>query len=283
MALFPGPPGPGFPRFLGVGFRPGFGSLWASLFGPVWGRFWPVSGPSWRVWALFPSFWCPFGLVFPRFSACFRRVFGCFPGLFSGPSARKTRFWALQQGPLRAPKLAGLGPLFGPFRPARPFPGPKGPKSLINQGPPWGSGPGFPWFSLVWALFRLFPGLRPRDPQSLPTGYRVWGPFWPGFRPFWLFFGLFWPLWPPSPFLALTGPWLGLGSPFWGPFGPFSPLLAGPSGPRQKAPSRGMLPGPGAPNVPLLGCFGPYFGLFLGLRPNQASFYSVFSRSEKTL
>jgi len=172
-----GPPGLKFPVsgvFRGVlgGFRPVFrcfgpparkclrgpsGPKWAlpvlAPFGVGLASFLPVFGVGFRAllartWGSGPCFWPSarnpvLGPQKGPFSGCFR--------LFSGPSARKPLFWALQQGRLGPPFGALLGPLFrvfsgrfGPFGPPGPF--------LALPGPWLG------WFSRVLALFGLFSG-----------------------------------------------------------------------------------------------------------------------------
>jgi len=267
-------------------------SVWVSLrpFGPdltfSWPSgpgLWPLSGPNRPFWAPFRA---PGPLVFP----CFRRFSGVFRAPFPGLRPRKPGIWALQQGPRPAPFGPNLGPVFGCFRPVlagsggfRPFGSPRALAGALfpGFGPFWALlGPfsglsglrperpeslptGYRVSGLVFPGFRVFRPFRPVSApacggvKSLPTGYRVWGPFWPGFRPFWLFLALFGPLGPPRPCFWLYS------KVFWGPRGPFSAFFGLFGWPQRGQPKGAVLKhtlGPSGPKCTTLAPFWAPFG-----------------------
>jgi len=286
-----------------------FGCLFRSLLGPTWPvpgpkAPKPVSPPPWPLRA--PEVW--FWSVFGRFWVVFRPLFRCFSPLSArraesasgapvgpsgpqGPHPVLASFWLRFRVFLGTFFSAfgrdmGLWSLFPAFGRKSPFGGPKmGPfwavlalfsglrpentgfrlYSKVGFGPPVG-----PCFRLVFGCFSgVFgcPGFARAKTRSgaplAPVSRPVFGPFWP-------FLALFGALRAPPACFRLYSKVV------WGPLGPFFGPLSGPFGADQKAPSRGLPWLPGAPNVPLLACFGALKGPKRPGTPNQVAFCPVF-------
>jgi len=188
----PGPLGPPGPRPYRVGFGPlldlflwwffGFslGSPWRSGSG----RFRSLSGPSGPELgpcpALIGPFWPSSGPLRGPDLACFRVTFRGPRASFLALRARTPVFGLYSKvpwGPLSGPKFGLFSGVFGLFlafgqKEPNPY------RLVTGSVGPFGRVSGF------FGLFGLFWGPRPGGPESLPTGYRVWGPFWAGFWPF---------------------------------------------------------------------------------------------------
>jgi len=223
-----------------------FGVLFWPCFRPFFGRFpalrvlpslLALPGP-WFLW-----FWPVFALFRP-FSALFR-LFRASGPKASNPYRLVTGFW---------PPFGRVFGFFGLFRSFSAL-GLR-PQILTDWLPGlWALFPVFSAFSPLFGPFWVSPGLWPGT--RLPRPLAAW--LFPVFRPFRPFLGPFGGLRPPYPCFWLYS------KVFWGPLGHFSALfgLSGPpSGRPRKAPSRSILPGPGAPNVPLWPLFRPFWALF---------------------
>jgi len=177
---------PGFGRFSGV-FGPFLGPYGAEPQTPSGGPLGPrgPSGPRGPFWPVLP--------VFASFLASF-------PGLRPGTWGFGLCF---SPGPSRAPKGAKKGPFSGGFGACfggswrlfacfRLY-------SKVLWGPVFG-----PVLGRFSSGFRPFSASSARRADSLPTGYRVSGPFWPGFPGFWPFSAPFGASRPRPPFLGFT-------------------------------------------------------------------------------
>jgi len=210
----------------------------------------------------------PFGPGFGVFLERFRP-------LLAGPGVPGV-FW-LSQGlawPRFFPVLGSFGPVFGPFGPLS--------ASGRKRANPYRLVTGSrAWFSRVFGLFAPFGpfwGPASPDPKSLPTGYRVLAPVFPGFRPFSALFGLF--SGPPGPrpgFRLYSKVVFGGSGPFW-------PVFPAPFGGGENRPSRGLPRALRAPNVPLPALWGPkraHSGPEAEIRRHPWAFLACF-RSAKT-